>query len=295
VFTDKLSDHTTPEFKALEATIVFEFDIIYKTKYGSIFIRTIVIAFRSVSTTRSLDTQAEVQLVFNDTQPVPPPTEIGDTLRTFLNTTNGTLGNITVVQNTINVTVITGIATGNATTNTTAPPVITFPIDTTTTSASTPTATTTSTTTTTATTTSTTASVPLSTVVVVFKSVGETFTSDLSDSSTQGFKNRALLIKTQLEPFYQKAFTSFISLNVTKFSSGSIINNLDVVFPASSVPSGTAILKVLIDASQNITAFNIDPASITITTIANSGVRSQAGLVTASCLVVFSLLLSRQH
>lgn len=48
------------------------------------------------------------------------------------------------------------------------------------------------------------------------------------------------------------------------FSNGSIINTLDVRFASSSVPNDTQIANVLISASSNITAFNIDTSSISI-------------------------------
>ncbi|XP_034146681.1 integumentary mucin C.1-like [Esox lucius] len=276
LYVPQLSNPASTEFQTLALTVIAAFDVIYKTKYGSFFIRTIVLAFTPITRSRSADTQAEVKLVFNQTaaQPVPQLAEIGDTLKAALNSSNSTIGNLTVVSDSIKVTVLTS--------NTTATPVITSAI-----TSTTPATTTTKTTTTTA--------VPLSMVPVVFRSLGETFTSDLSNSSTQAFQNRALLIKTQLEPFYRLAFISFNSLTVTKFSSGSIINTMNLAFLSSSVPNNTAIGNVLINAARNITAFNIDPTSVTVNGTANSGVGSKASLFTASCLVVLSMLLSRQQ
>ncbi|XP_071190235.1 uncharacterized protein [Salvelinus alpinus] len=147
------------------------------------------------------------------------------------------------------------------------------------------------------TTTTETAAVALTKVTVVFRSRGETFTSDLSNPSSQAFQTRALLIKTQLEPFYRTAFTSFNSLTVTEFSSGSIINTMNVAFSSSSVPNSTEIGTVLINAAQKITAFNIDPTPMTVyvTAVSSSGGSSKTSLFTAFFLVVVSLLLSSQH
>ncbi|XP_064871779.1 uncharacterized protein LOC115121220 [Oncorhynchus nerka] len=180
--------------------------------------------------------------------------------------------------------VFTGVpntSTG-ATTITTATPVITTVV---------PAA---PTTTTAAATTASVATNTLTTVSVEFTSKGETFISDLSTSSSQAFQTRASLIKTQLEPFYRSAFTSFNSLTVIKFRNGSIINTMNLAFSSSAVPNSKEIGTVLIKAAQNITAFNINPTSVTVSgeVVTSSGISSKTSLFTASCLVVLSLLLS---
>eukprot|EP00063_Salmo_salar_P058309 XP_014033144.1 PREDICTED: mucin-5AC-like [Salmo salar] len=150
------------------------------------------------------------------------------------------------------------------------------------------------TTTTAAATTTSVATIILTTVSVEFTSKGETFISDLSTSSSQAFQTRASLIKTQLEPFYQSAFTSFNSLTVIKFRNGSIINTMNLAFSSSAVPNSKEIDTVLIKAAHNITAFNINPTSVTVNgeVVTSSGISSKTSLFTASCLVVLSLLLS---
>lgn len=264
VFIVALNNPQSAEFKTLAIAIITVCDVIYRTKYGNRFVRTIVIAFRPVAI-RSGNTEAQIELVFNDTstEPIPQSGDIVNTLKEAVSNPNSTF-NISVDVNSITV-----IYTANITT------VIN----------STVTATTTLGTTT-----------ALATVTVMFRSLRETFTTDLLDSSSSGFKNRATLIKTQLEPFYQTAFISFHHLTVTRFSNGSIINSMDVAFSSSSVPTTTAIGTVLIKAASNITAFNIDITSLTVNgTIVNSAVSiNKTNLFTASCLVLLSLFMSRQ-
>ncbi|XP_055794976.1 mucin-2-like isoform X2 [Salvelinus fontinalis] len=276
VFVEALNDPQSTQFQELAVTITAVFDVIYKAKYGILFIRTIVLGFTPIFRSRmDAETQAEVQLVFNETstESVPEVTDISNTLKEAVTNPNITFGNLSVDVTTITV----KVPTTNANTTTMATPVITTSIITTTTTE--------------------TAAVALTKLTVVFRSRGETFTSDLSNPSSQAFQSRALLIKTQLEPFYRTAFTSFNSLTVTEFSSGSIINTMNLAFSSSSVPNSMDIGTVLKNAAQKITAFNIDPTSVTVngTAVTSSGGSSKTSLFTALFLVVLSLLLSSQH
>ncbi|XP_068164346.1 uncharacterized protein [Antennarius striatus] len=132
-----------------------------------------------------------------------------------------------------------------------------------------------------------------------FTSVGETFTTDLMDLTTPASMARAILITTTLEPFYNESFpSSFQSMNVTGFRNGSIINDLLMQFSAGNVPNITDIANVLVNASSNITAFNISVSSITVNGTAisvSSGVSHNISLITASFFVLLSWLLSSQH
>ncbi|XP_041728682.1 integumentary mucin C.1-like [Coregonus clupeaformis] len=233
------------------------------------------------------ETQAEVKLVFNETatQSVPDLTDISNTLKVAVTNPNISFGNLSVDVNTI-IVKLSISPTTNATANTS-----------TTTNATTITATTSTTATpVTTTTTPATTAVALTGVTVVFTS-REIFIFDLSNTSSQAFQNRATLIKTKLEPFYRSAFPSFNSLTVKKFSSGSIINTMTLAFRSSSVPNSKEIGTVLINAARNITAFDIDPTSVTVdgTAVTSSGVSGKTSLFTAIFLVVLSLLLSSQH
>ncbi|XP_023831485.1 uncharacterized protein [Salvelinus sp. IW2-2015] len=202
------------------------------------------------------DTQVELEVVFNETAiatianaTMPKDNDIKDTLNEAVTNPNSTF-NLSVVPNSIIIIRVPNTSTV-ATTITTATPVIATVV------------TAAPTTTTAAATTTSVATITLTTVSVEFTSKGETFISDLSTSSSQAFQTRASLIKTQLEPFYQSAFTSFNSLTVTEFRHGSIINTMNLAF-RSSVLNSTKIETILINSAQKITAFNIDTTKIKV-------------------------------
>ncbi|XP_064814425.1 mucin-5AC-like [Oncorhynchus masou masou] len=283
VYVPALTNTESTEFQTLALTITSECDEIYQSKYGIIFIQTIVIAFLPVSR-RSLmpaEIQVEMEVVFQQISAESRMSnDIENTLKEAVTNPNSNF-NFSVYPDSITVIRVPNTSTG-ATTITMASPVITTVV---------PAA---ATTTTAAATTTSVATNTLTTVSVEFTSKGETFISDLSTSSSQAFQTRASLIKTQLEPFYRSAFTSFNSLTVIKFRNGSIINTMNLAFSSSAVPNSKEIGTVLIKAAQNITAFNINPTSVTVSgeVVTSSGISSKTSLFTASCLVVLSLLLS---
>ncbi|XP_072233064.1 uncharacterized protein [Leuresthes tenuis] len=130
---------------------------------------------------------------------------------------------------------------------------------------------------------------------LTFRSPGENFTSDLLDTSSTAFTERAELLKSELQPLYQRQSSSFRSLTVISFSNGSIINNMDLGFVLASVPNNSEIANVLIRAAPNITAFNIDINAIFVEgTQVSSGVSHKISLITTSCMVLLSWLLSSQ-
>ncbi|CAI5668771.1 unnamed protein product [Oreochromis niloticus] len=147
---------------------------------------------------------------------------------------------------------------------------------------------------TTTTTAATTTAEPVRILVVQFRSVNGIFTTDLLTSSSTAFKQRSTLIKTTLEPFYLARFPSFRFISVTGFSNGSIINNMDIGFALSLVPNAKEIAQVLIDAAK-ITPFDIDISSILVDGILSHGVSHKISLLTASCMVLLSWLLSGQQ
>ncbi|XP_045921274.1 flocculation protein FLO11-like [Micropterus dolomieu] len=73
------------------------------------------------------------------------------------------------------------------------------------------------------------------------------------------------MIKSQLEPVFLKAFpSSFLSLDVVSFRSGSVINDMNLLFASTSVPNNTEIRRVLINDSLNVTGFDIERSSIKV-------------------------------
>ncbi|KAF1382057.1 hypothetical protein PFLUV_G00160470 [Perca fluviatilis] len=106
------------------------------------------------------------------------------------------------------------------------------------------------------------------------------------------FQNRAALIKEQLEPFFQRTYSSsFRSLTVVSFRSGSVINTMDLSFVSTIAPNNTQIGSTLINAASSVSGFDIESSSITVNGISSGGVSHKISLVTASCLVLLSWLL----
>ncbi|XP_071315252.1 uncharacterized protein [Trachinotus anak] len=248
------------------------------------------------------NTEAEVGIEFNQTAPpaeIPQATDVANTLVEAVSNPNQTF-NLTIEASSIQI--VERNTTSNITTEVPSAVSTTTITGTTTTIAD---STTTGTASTTATTPTTTTFVPTMTTTaeavttrrMTFRSVGETFTSDLQNPSSAAFKSRASLIKSTLEPFYREAFSSFRSLNVVSFSNGSIINNMDIAFASMSVPNNTQIANVLVRAASNVTAFNIDTASISVDGAeVSSGVSHKSlSLIPASCLVLMSWLLTSQQ
>ncbi|TDH04460.1 hypothetical protein EPR50_G00152810 [Perca flavescens] len=100
------------------------------------------------------------------------------------------------------------------------------------------------------------------------------------------------MIKGQLEPVFQRTFSSsFRSLTVVKFSSGSVINTMDLSFVSRSAPNNTQITSALINAAPSVSGFDIEGSSINVNGISSGGVSHNISLVTASCLVLLSWLL----
>ncbi|XP_027894837.1 uncharacterized protein LOC114157866 [Xiphophorus couchianus] len=92
----------------------------------------------------------------------------------------------------------------------------------------------------------------------------ETFTTDLLNLSSTAFRNRAALLKSNLEPFCRNEFPSLRNFTVISFSNGSIVNNIDLEFATASAPNNTKIVDVLVKAVSNITVFVIDKGSIVV-------------------------------
>ncbi|XP_039648975.1 salivary glue protein Sgs-3-like [Perca fluviatilis] len=176
---------------------------------------------------------------------------------------------------------------------TTAAPTTAAPTTTiSTTAAPTTTVSTTAAPTTTVSTTAAPTTVALTTARVSFRSVKETFTTDLLNPSSAAFKNRAAIIKGQLEPVFQRTFSSsFRSLTVVSFSRGSVINTMDLSFVSTFAPNNTQIASSLINAASSVSGFDIEGSSINVNGISSGGVSHKISLVTAACLVLLSWLI----
>ncbi|XP_034533093.1 uncharacterized protein LOC117807800 [Notolabrus celidotus] len=271
-FVEELNNPSSAQYMLLETRVVTLCDVIYRRQFGFLFLRTIVVRFRRAARrTRMDNTAVDVKLEFNNsaTQEQIPTGEVAaQTLKEALSSPNNTF-NVTIDPDTI-VVIQTAITT-TAAANSTAPM---------TTSATAAPATT----------------EQLTTRKLTFTSSGETFTNDLLSSSSQAFINRAAMIKSNLEPPFKMAFSTFRSLTATSFSNGSVINNMGLAFASTSVPNGTQIANVLVAAASNITAFNINTTSIIVDgTQVSGGASHKISLITASFLVLLSWLLSNQQ
>ncbi|XP_027894678.1 uncharacterized protein P19A11.02c-like isoform X2 [Xiphophorus couchianus] len=245
-----------------------------------------------------------VQIIRTPLPTTPPTTNSTDTTispnstaTTAVNPTTNTTTPSTAVNPTTNTT--TPSAAVNPTTNTTTPSTEVNPTTNTTTpsTAVNPTTKTTAPSTAVNPTTKTTPTVEATvTRKVTFRSLGETFTTDLLNPSSAAFKNRAALLKSNLEPLFQRTFSTLRDFTVTSFSNGSIINNMNLKFSAAFVPSNIQIAEVLLKAALNVTDFNIETASFLVDDIqVSSGVSHNISLITALSLVLLSWLLSNQQ
>nr|XP_040037497.1 interphotoreceptor matrix proteoglycan 2-like isoform X3 [Gasterosteus aculeatus aculeatus]XP_040037498.1 interphotoreceptor matrix proteoglycan 2-like isoform X4 [Gasterosteus aculeatus aculeatus] len=291
-FIEELNDRTSQQFRNLEATVVTACDLIYRTRFGLFFVRTFVIFFRpGPAVTRISTTEVEVGIEFNQTAPAAEIPRAEDVAKTLVDAVNNPNSTFNLSIDATSVTVIQINMTSNSTT---APPTLN-----TTANASMSTATRTPPTTTIAVVPTSPAAVTSEAVTtrrLTFRSAGETFTTDLLNPSSAAFQRRASLITSTLVPFYQRAFTAFRTLTVTSFRNGSIINNMDITFASASVPNGTQIGNVLIQAASTITAFNVDLNSIVVDgSQVSSGVSHKISLITASFLVLSSWILSNQQ
>ncbi|XP_059210386.1 integumentary mucin C.1-like [Centropristis striata] len=130
--------------------------------------------------------------------------------------------------------------------------------------------------------------------IVIFKS-NETFKSDLENSQSAAFKERAAKIKSELEPKFKQDHPNFESLEAIQFRNGSIFNVLAIIFTSLPV-NDTLIGQTLINAAATVSGFDIDTTSIILDgMVLNSGVSHNISLVTASFLVLFSWILSSQQ
>ncbi|KAJ3581997.1 hypothetical protein NHX12_016003, partial [Muraenolepis orangiensis] len=231
IFKQQLSNKTSPEYQALESMVVTTCNSIYMAQYGNDFLRTAVLQFRPATVTRMENTELDLELVFNETaSSLPTEEDVAQTLRT----TNISSDDVMFVLSTIVVERINTTTTTAVQSASTSPP--------------------------------NTSGVTLVDVRLQFRSsFGETFSAALSDPSSPAFKERATQIKSGLEPFYKSAFTSFDSLEVTEFRSGSIVNILLMKF--TTAPNSKQIADVLIEAAKTITEFHIDTSSISVNDI----------------------------
>lgn len=126
---------------------------------------------------------------------------------------------------------------------------------------------------------------------ITFTSRTSTFVADLLNPESTAFKERALLIQSQLEPKFREQFPSLISLRVVSFSNGSVINNVDVEFPFASVPTNAEMADLL--SSLTVVGFDIDIASILVDGATSCGASQAVSVISTLVLALLSMLLMR--
>ncbi|XP_008319645.1 uncharacterized protein LOC103386959 isoform X2 [Cynoglossus semilaevis] len=240
---------------------------IYKIQYGDKFKKCSLKGLRVEGSTKALKanrTEADMGIEFASVTPteLPGATDIADAFVKGLSDPNVTFS-LTVDAQTVEVT-----ETPNDPATTTAAPLISNTVATT---------------------------VAPTSRLISFKSVKDTFTTDLYDSQSTAFKQRASMIKNELESPMKKKLSSFVSLEAIAFRNGSVINLIKFYFTSSSVPTGNEIASALINAAASVTGFDIDTGSITVDGIPSSGTRQKISLISASFLVLLSWVLSNQQ
>ncbi|KAK6324968.1 hypothetical protein J4Q44_G00043100 [Coregonus suidteri] len=297
IFASNLSDNSSVVFSDRATKTKNEIEPFYRKAFKS-FIQLFVLKFTRGSIIT--DCRMEFRLTGNET--APNANSVKDVLVAAVNS-----GNLSIRVNASSITVSVQVTpnaapkiTTGANTTTTAANTTTTAANKTTTGA--PTTTTGAPTTTTAapqTTTAAVASTTTSFFLLVFSS-DEIFANTLSDSTSAVFRDRATKTKNAIEPFYRKAFKSFIQLFVLKFTRGSIITDCRMEFRLTgneTAPNANSVKDVLVAAvnSGNL-SISVNASSITVSVLSSSmspvvnGVFSSFGMT-----VVFLLLSAAMH
>ncbi|XP_055074279.2 uncharacterized protein [Misgurnus anguillicaudatus] len=253
LYEPDLGNHQSNTFKRLAAVVKKGCDTIYKNKFGPHFLWTIVIAFRQVVRTR-MTGNVETELeLVFDGSSADPIPGSSEIVETLKEAASNQASGLNLSIDIASIAVIRA----------------------------------------------------LQTIPVTILTNG-TFVAALSNSSSPEYRNRTSMIKTGLEPFFIADYpTSFIVLSLTNISDASvksiseatIRNTMDLTFAANStLPNSTQIVNTIVRAANNNTLpFKIFTYSIVIngTAYSSGEASSQTSMLTASLLVVLSLLVTR--
>ncbi|XP_047443654.1 mucin-5AC-like [Mugil cephalus] len=254
-FVPELNDRNSLQFKALEARVVTECDIMFLARYGAIFRHTFIIAFLL---TQTQNTVAEMGIEFNRNSTsavIPPAADVVQTLVDAVNNPNNTLI-ITIQVNTVRV-------VGTTAPNTTAATI-------------TPNATTTTEPTTTATTTE--APPP---VVAIQATLVEPFVPELSDRNSQQFRALETRVVTVCDIIYFVRYGAiFRRTFIIAFRSTQMQNTVAEVgiefnpnSTSAEIPPAADVAQTLVDAvntqqntcTQHYCSYNHSNATTTCT------------------------------
>ncbi|XP_060915778.1 uncharacterized protein LOC132991163 [Labrus mixtus] len=325
-FTEQLANKSSPEFKELENTVSTALNQVYSSKYGALFKRTVITGFSQGSVV------VKAEVIFNNVSSLVDASSVAEALMTSASSSNFSLSiNTSSIVATSSSTATTTpttlptlpldrtsvLSTTGASTNapstkaaSSATPNAT-PTMTATSAASTetqslaPSVTTVSTApptdppsmmTSSITEATTTASTnpPSSsegTLGLQF-SLDQTFTSDLSNSSSTVYTTLSSTVVSQVNMICRKVYSSTFSRSIVNmFTRGSVVVDMTLVYKnKSSVPSASsATAKLSTELTSNTTSLNIIPGSvIAYSSTSDSPPRPQA--VTVAIFVSFSLL-----
>ncbi|XP_016112574.1 mucin-5AC-like [Sinocyclocheilus grahami] len=159
--------------------------------------------------------------------------------------------------------------------------------------------------------TTTTKSVPMYLTVLVYRSF-DIFIIELSNQSSQAFKSRSEVVRSQLEPIYRAKYPSFIRVIVISFRPGSIITETQLVFNSTQpVPTVQEISDSLLTAvvTGGVDPLNIIPSTVSVNgsviattvaatttttaaaTTASSGLKIESSLLQATWLIIMAKIL----
>ncbi|XP_036970592.1 mucin-19-like [Acanthopagrus latus] len=274
-FTAELSNQSSPQFQALKGQVASVLNTVYSEKFGAAFNRTEIRGFRQGSIV------VEAELIFNNVTTLPNASSVVETLRTAASSSNFSL---TVNISSISAAVVlapTQPPPGNATSppvnttsqpvnasspplNATSPPVnatsplvnATSPQVNTTSppvNATSPAVNVTSAQPVITTGAPASTAVPEDSKITLGFRLQQTFRPQLSNRSSQEFKDLENNVTTQLDGVFSKRFGNrFLRSEITSFSQGSVVVNSQLIFNnASSVPETSVVVDTLVEAATN--------------------------------------------
>ncbi|KAF3849228.1 hypothetical protein F7725_015725 [Dissostichus mawsoni] len=279
-FTPQLANKSSPAFLELKNKVTTALDMVYSEQYGSSFNRIVINSFSQGSVV------VDAEVIFNDVTTLPNATSVASALATASSSSNFSL--------TVNVSSIsaTAVLAPTQTPTTVAPstPLVNFtspPLTTAAPSAAPN-----------ATAVSTAAPVPLTTTASIISttsnegtlalkfSIDQTFTADLSNSSSTAYQTLAAEVVKELNKVCTNLYgSSFVRSVVNSFTSGSVVADTTISFKdTSSVPSSSTATSQLSSAlTSNSTSLSLNKVCTNL--YGSSFVRSVVNSFTSGSVV----------
>ncbi|XP_077965143.1 uncharacterized protein LOC120824872 isoform X2 [Gasterosteus aculeatus] len=285
-FTTKLTEKSSPEFKKLSDTVTTALNMVYQTKFGNAFNRTVINGFSQGSIV------VDASLIFNNVTTLPNASSVVETLKTASTSSNFSLSvNASSIRAeavvpatqppTMNMTspamnmTSTAVNMTSPPMNMTSPPMnMTSPTMNTTSpavnmttmstrspseNATSPLVNGTSPNITTGSLATTTAPPAPDTTIQLRFSLIETFEQQLADTTSQKFKDLANRVTAALDNIYKSRFgRRFLRSLIRAFRQGSVVVESELIFAnATSVPEVSAVQTTLVEAASNSSNFSL--------------------------------------